>query len=241
MKTDSVWQESKYLVYNGVLRPSQDEFEVGVGSRITARLVAEFYSKALPAHAKGRLLDLGCGKAPLYGFYSKFVSEVIRADWPNSVHHNPSTDVYCDIGKPLPFSNVSFDTVLLSDVLEHLPDPSLLWQELARILAPGGKVIGNIPFLYWIHEAPFDYQRLTPYALTQYMLKVRLQPLELRRIGRPLDTWMDLTAKLAAPVPVIGRIIAKGLSHVSSLLRPYQDAKQERNPMPLSIGFVATK
>ncbi len=42
---------------------------------------------------------------------------------------------------PLPFDDVSFDTVFAKDVVCHIPDKAALFGEVARVLVPGGQVI----------------------------------------------------------------------------------------------------
>jgi SAM-dependent methyltransferase len=107
------------------------------------------------------LLDLGCGKVPFYARYREYVSETVCVDWSNSLHGNGHVDAECDLTQELPFADASFDTILLSDVLEHIPAPERLWREMARLLKPGGELLSSVPFFYWLHEEPYDYYRYT--------------------------------------------------------------------------------
>ena len=45
----------------------------------------------------------------------------------------------------LPYRDASFDSVLVFDVLEHLPDPRAGIRELWRVLAPGGLLHALVP------------------------------------------------------------------------------------------------
>jgi ubiquinone/menaquinone biosynthesis C-methylase UbiE len=62
----------------------------------------------------------------------------------------------------LPFADASFDGVLLSGVLHHLPEPSTCAAEVFRILRPGGKFVAFDPnrmnpfmYLYRDRSSPF--------------------------------------------------------------------------------------
>ena len=65
----------------------------------------------------------------------------------------------------LPFGDEIADTVLLSEVLEHLRDPGAALREIRRVLKPDGRVLITLPFLYPIHDAPYDFQRYTSFGL----------------------------------------------------------------------------
>ncbi|HRF81361.1 MAG TPA: methyltransferase domain-containing protein, partial [Flavobacteriales bacterium] len=77
----------------------------------------------------------------------------------------------------------SFDTIILSDVLEHIRKPEALVKEMYRILAPGGQVIMNVPFYYGLHEQPFDYYRYTQFALRAITEDAGFAVVELEAIG----------------------------------------------------------
>lgn len=69
----------------------------------------------------------------------------------------------------LPFVHESFDTLICTGVLEHLPDPSSAVLEIARVLKPGGKVFIEAPFMQTYHSSPEDYQRWTSQGLLKLM------------------------------------------------------------------------
>lgn len=208
MRNREGWRPSKYVRRNGRLVASRDPREVAVGTRLVADLVAAAYDAALPRHARGRLLDLGCGKAPLFETYRDRVTDVTCADWGKSLHGGAYLDVECDLTEPLPFREKEFDTILLSDVLEHIPEPLRLWAEMARVLAPGGRILLNVPFLYWLHEQPHDYYRFTEFALRRFAEGAGLAVLELGPVGGWPQVMADLFAKGVAGVPLVGRPLA---------------------------------
>lgn len=65
-------------------------------------------------------------------------------------------DLVCDISA-IPELDASFDAILCSEVLEHVPDPSKALDEFARLLKPSGKLILTAPFASLVHFAPYHY------------------------------------------------------------------------------------
>lgn len=209
MKARERWRPSKFVYRNGRLMASRNRKEVGLGSRLITDLVAELYDTRLREHARGRLLDLGCGKVPLFLAYRDHVSDNVCVDWENSLHRNEFLDHHCDLTRPLPFADGEFDTIILSDVLEHIPEPQALWLEMSRVLAGGGKILVNVPFYYWIHEAPHDYYRYTEYALRRFVAAAGLELVELQAIGGAPEIMADLFAKNIRRLPVLGSSLCR--------------------------------
>jgi SAM-dependent methyltransferase len=204
MKNEDKWNPSKYIYKKGKLIASRDRKEVQAGSRLPADLIAEFYDQALKNHVSGKLLDLGCGKVPLYQAYKDHIKENICVDWENTRHKNEYLDFNCDLTKQLPFKNDEFDTIILSDVLEHIPQPEKLWKELFRILSNKGKLIMNVPFFYCLHELPHDYYRYTEYALKKFVRDSGLNLVQFSCIGGSPEVFADILSKHLQFIPFMG-------------------------------------
>lgn len=204
MRNAEIWKETKYVLRNGQLLSSDNPAEVSVGSRLIASLVAAKYYDALRLHASGRLLDLGCGKAPLYGVYKSFVTEVTCVDWGNSLHQTTYLDKEADLAQPIELPDQAFDTIILSDVLEHIPGPLDLCREIARLLAPGGKLMMNVPFFYPLHETPYDFYRYTEFALRRFMELSHMKVIQLEPIGGAVEIISDIMSKNMMKLPVVG-------------------------------------
>ena len=170
-----------------------------------ADLVAGAYGEALLRWASGDLLDLGCGLAPLYGCYAPLVGSVTCLDWSKTRHDKDYIDIEADLNSPLPLPSGSFDTVLLSDVLEHVSEPGLVIQEAFRVLRAEGRLILGVPFLYWIHEQPYDHMRYTEFELSRLCRRAGLKVLLLRPYGGPVEVLFDTAMKLASGLPA-GRV-----------------------------------
>ena len=204
MKNAAQWKPSKFELHRGRWRGARNRRELGVGSRLISDLVAALYQAHLPAHARGALLDLGCGKVPLYAAYAAHVDDVTCVDWAPGEH----IDLPCDLSQPLPFDDARFDTIVLSDVLEHMPEPELVWREMTRVLRPGGKVIMNVPFYYSVHAHPHDYYRYTGFALERFVKINGLNLICLLPVGGLVEILADLFAKAFSKLPLIGSPMA---------------------------------
>ena len=245
MRNSSNWRPSKYVYRNGKLSASGDPDEVGIGSRLNVDLIAGFYAAYLQRYARGKLLDLGCGKVPLYQAYKELITDNICVDWEHSPHGGEYLDYACDLTQDLPFGDGAFDTIILSDVLEHIPEPMHLWKEMSRTLADGGTLFMNVPFYYWIHEQPQDFYRYTEFALRRFTCESGLQVIHLDSIGGAPEVLADICAKNILHAPVIGRPFAQfiqwlaGLCIKSGFGKKLSDkTKQE---FPLGYFLVAQK
>ncbi|PIQ14854.1 MAG: hypothetical protein COW67_11500 [Flavobacteriales bacterium CG18_big_fil_WC_8_21_14_2_50_32_9] len=205
MKNKEQWSPSKYVLKNDNLKGSRDKKDVTISSRLFVDLVASFYQENIPLYVSGNLLDLGCGKVPLYEAYKNYISDNSCVDWQNTIHKNPFLDIETDINQPLPIENEIFDTVILSDVLEHIRKPEELIAEIHRIMKPNGKFILNVPFFYWLHEQPFDYFRYTKFALQSMLEDAGFKVLKLEPMGGVPEIMTDIFCKNVLAVPVIGK------------------------------------
>jgi SAM-dependent methyltransferase len=129
----------------------------------------------------GRLMDLGCGNQPFRSWYEPLVDEVVPVD----AAPLPGV-VVVDLGEPLPFADGSFDTVLCTQVLEHVGNAELAMGEIARVLRPGGHALITVPFLYPTHEAPYDFQRFTHYGISGLARRHGLDVVDLGAQGGPV-------------------------------------------------------
>lgn len=119
---------------------------------------------------EGRVIDLGCGTAQYKEIILKTAKEYIGVDWQNCLHDQSKVDVFANLCEPLPFKDNYADTVTSFQVMEHLPEPDFFLSECYRILRKGGRLIITVPFMWAVHEAPYDYFRYTRYGL-EYLLK----------------------------------------------------------------------
>lgn len=115
-------------------------------------------------HYKGAIYDLGAGESPYKDFFLQYADQYIAVDWAGS-YHDTKADIAADLNKPLPIDSEVADTVVALSVMEHLCEPQTMLNEACRILKPGGAIVLQVPWQWWIHEAPHDFFRYTPYGL----------------------------------------------------------------------------
>jgi SAM-dependent methyltransferase len=109
-----------------------------------------------------RVLDLGCGEGRHAFEAYRRGAHVVAVDW--GQHEVETTKRWlgaiADAGEApagarhevvrgdltaLPFPDGSVDRVIASEVLEHIPDDATAFAEIARVLAPGGRVAVTVP------------------------------------------------------------------------------------------------
>jgi SAM-dependent methyltransferase len=243
MRNISQWRPSRYVATaDGSLTCSRAKTDVGVGSRLITHLVGNAYAKHGAAYFQGRLCDMGCGRVPLYGLYRDHVEEIVCVDWPGSPHAMLHVDLFCDLGRPLPFANDSFDTVVLSDVLEHIREPKQFLAEIRRCLCPNGHLIASVPFMYWLHERPHDYFRYTEYGLKYMLADTDLELVKLVPLGGPLGVVCDVTAKMVARRGWSGQVLAAMVQTLATAMTTAALGGRHgksHGEMPLEYFFVA--
>ena len=116
----------------------------------------------------------------------------------------------------------SFDTILFTQVLEHVYDIRKVISELNRILAPGGTLIMTVPFYAPIHEAPEDFWRFTPKAFERLVKESSFDETEFETHGNVYSSIMYQ--------------LGLGLADTTA---PMLEAESQRDP--IMIGCVAKK
>lgn len=92
----------------------------------------------------------------------------------------------------LPFKSTSADAVLLLEVLEHVPSPDKALSEIHRVLKPGGRLYISVPFIYPIHDEPYDYRRFTVHGIKQLLIDQQLNPVYESQHGNSFVTALQM-------------------------------------------------
>ena len=139
------------------------------------------------------VLDIGCANR----WPEKYLSSkatYIGLDYFDTAKgmYNSDVDIYAN-AEHLPFMDETIDVILMFDVLEHIGNDEKAIQEVSRVLKPEGRVFVQIPFMYPIHDAPYDYRRLTKFGLKGLIERNNLNIESFGSRGKPLETAFLLT------------------------------------------------
>jgi SAM-dependent methyltransferase len=122
-----------------------------------------------------RVLDVGAGEAPYRElFQDQDYITLDRRDTP----HSGEVDLYGEADS-IPAQEGSFDAILCTQVLEHVPAPLGALCEFLRVLHPGGAIIATVPFAWEEHESPYDYYRYTRYGIEHLASSAGFEEIEI--------------------------------------------------------------
>jgi len=118
-------------------------------------IYADWYKRILESLKPGKAIEIGGGSGNLKEYYPQIItSDIVPLPWVNLVLDAHS----------LPCKNASVENVILFDVLHHLENPALFFDELVRVLRPGGRLILMEPYVSlasylvyrFLHHEPLD-------------------------------------------------------------------------------------
>ncbi len=179
------------------------------------------------AAAGGTVLDVGCGSSRIMGSRRMVGLDIVLAKLRYARRYgNPL--VHGSISA-LPFKDASFDTVICSEVIEHVPADAKVFDELERVLKPGGRLILGTPdydrwrwrTLEWL------YGRLSPggYADEHITHFAR----------RNLTTYLEARGMTVEGIEYVG-----GSEMILNLRRP-QAAAPAATPLPVVAGLRSAR
>jgi len=128
-------------------------------------------------YIRGIVLDAGSGEIRRYKSFFKFekyitldINSAVRPDIVGSVEN-------------IPLENKSVDSIVSTQVLEHIKDPQKAINEFYRILKPGGCCLITAPQSSELHEEPRDYFRFTRFGLEELIKKSGFKILLIEKRG----------------------------------------------------------
>jgi SAM-dependent methyltransferase len=128
---------------------------------------------------RGVVLDLGGKRENKRGTFQP-PEEQARAWWYLNLDLSTNPNIFADVTR-VPLMAQSVDSILCTEVLEHLPNPQACVDEIHRLLSTGGVALASVPFFYPVHADPYDFQRFTEDGLRQ--LFRNFKSVEVHRMG----------------------------------------------------------
>lgn len=168
--------------------------------------------KQILKHAKyitGKVLDVGSDGGGRYGGIFP-CTEYISMD----VHEGEGIDV---VGRAedIPFPENSFDSLVCTQVLEHLNLPFESVKEFHRVLKSEGHILLTAPQWNELHEEPHDYFRYTKFGLIDMFERAGFTTITYEQRGGFYTTRGQIFIRYLIDVlhlydrPLLGKILGK--------------------------------
>jgi SAM-dependent methyltransferase len=126
----------------------------------------------------GRVLDVGCGPHSRYEHFFKDAASYVRMD----ISPGEGVDIVGSADS-IPCEDTSFDSVVSTQVFEHLEFPAESAAEIFRVLKPGGYALITVPQWNEMHEEPHDYFRYTRFGLESLFARAGFEVVEMEKRG----------------------------------------------------------
>ena len=140
-----------------------------------------------------RLLDAGAGEQQYRQYcshliyvcqdFGEYEGEGNKEGLQTGTWDTSKIDIVSDILE-IPEPDASFDAILCTEVLEHIPEPITALIELHRLLKPGGELILTAPFASLTHFAPYHYYSgFNKYFYEHHLSKIGFSIIEISANG----------------------------------------------------------
>jgi len=206
------------------------------------RLAADFQLNTIHRHMKrflpgisGKVVDVGAGLSPFKHLLNREIAQYTGLDIESadSFGYNNPDVVHFD-GKQIPLDSDSIDSLICTEVLEHVEDAQRLIDEMYRVVRPGGRSVITVPWSARYHYIPHDFHRFTPSRLKNLFVSFSAVSVEARgtditviasklvvaylRLLRPMKMfWLAITLPVAialAPAILITILVGHASIHL---------------------------
>lgn len=167
-------------------------------------------------YLSGKCLDFGCGIQP----YKKMLPVEDYIGVEIETENKIKNIVYYD-GHVLPFRDKEFDSIISSEVFEHVVNIEEILRELKRVLKDKGIMLVTVPFSYPRHCWPFDYRRYTSEGLRELMENAGFEIIEYKLSSNYQECLAQLKnvywTEEVKTTTVIGRKICKIITVINNI------------------------
>lgn len=157
--------------------------------RVLAENIQDFVEKYMMNHAikNAHILDIGCGKQPFRPIFEQLGFQYAGLDYKQNAANNVDIIAPIDSDFMAKYPDLkAYDFVICTEVLEHVAQWHIAFENIYTLTKTGGKVLITCPHFYQLHEQPYDFWRPTPYVLEFYAKKVGFKVIDNIQAG---DSW----------------------------------------------------
>lgn len=167
----------------------------------------------------------------------------------SDLNGTPLTYVKPQASGDLPFPDATFDLITCSGVLHHIPNVSHVFNELARVLAPGGYMLLREPIISmgdWRKPRPglTKNERGIPIRMLRRMVHRTQNELRLVREAPCFARAIQLGALRLRINPYASRTVTMldaWYSRIAGLRRPYHATRSWQKLLPIGVFYVLQK
>jgi len=151
----------------------------------------------------GTLLDIGCGVMPYKGVLLRPQGQTdkylgLDLDIPATDSYSKAKPDLLWDGKTIPLEENTVDSAMLTEVLEHCFEPAMVLKETFRVLKKNGYLFITVPFLWPLHDVPYDEYRYTPFSLEKHLKNAGFDNIRIKSLGgwnaslgQMLSLWLN--------------------------------------------------